>query len=165
MENICRAIAALSEAYPDVHFVYPVHLSPYVRETAEKFLGGNDRVHLIHPLAVDEMHNLMARCYLIMTDSEACRKRPPVLASRCWCCAARNRAARGYRGRHSQAGWGGAGEHRPSGARAAGRPRRLMEQWRMRSTHMATARPLNASYRRLSIISACGKAGPAPFTP
>ena len=56
MENICRAIAELSEAYPDVHFVYPVHLSPYVRETAEKFLGGNNRIHLIHPLAVDEMH-------------------------------------------------------------------------------------------------------------
>lgn len=69
MENICRAIAELSEAYPDVHFVYPVHLSPYVRETAEKFLGGNERIHLIHPLTVDEMHNLMARCFMIMTDS------------------------------------------------------------------------------------------------
>ena len=55
MENICRAIAELSEAYPDVHFVYPVHLSPYVRETAEKFLGGNNRIHLIHPLAVAEI--------------------------------------------------------------------------------------------------------------
>ena len=79
MENICRAIAALSEAYPDVHFVYPVHLSPYVRETAEKFLGGNDRVHLIHPLAVDEMHNLMARCYLIMTDSGGLQEEAPSL--------------------------------------------------------------------------------------
>ena len=87
MENICRAIAELSEAYPDVHFVYPVHLSPYVRETAEKFLGGNNRIHLIHPLAVDEMHNLMARCYLIMTDSgglqeEAPRLGKPVLVLR-----------------------------------------------------------------------------------
>lgn len=79
MENICRAIAALSAAYPDVHFVYPVHLSPYVRETAEKFLGGNDRVHLIHPLAVDEMHNLMARCYLIMTDSGGLQEEAPSL--------------------------------------------------------------------------------------
>ena len=79
MENICRAIAELSEAYPDVHFVYPVHLSPYVRETAEKFLGGNDRIHLIHPLAVDEMHNLMARCYLIMTDSGGLQEEAPSL--------------------------------------------------------------------------------------
>lgn len=79
LENICRAIAALSAAYPDVHFVYPVHLSPYVRETAEKYLGGNERIHLIHPLAVDEMHNLMARCYLIMTDSGGLQEEAPSL--------------------------------------------------------------------------------------
>lgn len=79
MENICRAIARLSDRYPDVHFVYPVHLSLYVRETAEKFLGGRDRVHLIAPLAVDEMHNLMARCYLIMTDSGGLQEEAPSL--------------------------------------------------------------------------------------
>ena len=79
MENICRAIAELSEAYPDVHFVYPVHLSPYVRETAEKFLGGNERIHLIHPLTVDEMHNLMARCFMIMTDSGGLQEEAPSL--------------------------------------------------------------------------------------
>ncbi|RKJ78874.1 UDP-N-acetylglucosamine 2-epimerase (non-hydrolyzing) [Butyricicoccus sp. 1XD8-22] len=79
MENICRAIARLSERYPDVHFVYPVHLSPYVRETAQKFLGGNSRIHLIHPLMVDEMHNLMARCYLIMTDSGGLQEEAPSL--------------------------------------------------------------------------------------
>lgn len=79
LENICRAIAELAEAYPDVHFVYPVHLSPYVRETAEKFLGGNERIHLIHPLSVDEMHNLMARCYFIMTDSGGLQEEAPSL--------------------------------------------------------------------------------------
>lgn len=79
MENICRAIAELSAAYEDVHFVYPVHLSPYVRETAEKYLGGNARVHLIQPLAVDEMHNLMARCFMIMTDSGGLQEEAPSL--------------------------------------------------------------------------------------
>ncbi len=79
LENICRAIAELSAAYEDVHFVYPVHLSPYVRETAEKYLGGNDRVHLIAPLMVDEMHNLMARCYMIMTDSGGLQEEAPSL--------------------------------------------------------------------------------------
>lgn len=79
MENICRAIARLSARYPDVHFVYPVHLSPYVRETAQKFLGGSERIHLIHPLSVDEMHNLMARCYLIMTDSGGLQEEAPSL--------------------------------------------------------------------------------------
>ncbi len=79
MENICRATEELSRIYQDVHFVYPVHLSPYVRETTEKFLGGNPRVHLIEPLAVDEMHNLMARCYLIMTDSGGLQEEAPSL--------------------------------------------------------------------------------------
>lgn len=79
MENICRAIARLSDRYPDVHFVYPVHLSPYVRETAQKFLGDRARVHLIHPLAVDEMHNLMARTYMVMTDSGGLQEEAPSL--------------------------------------------------------------------------------------
>lgn len=79
MENICRAVARLSARYPDAHFVYPVHLSPYVRETAEKFLGGNPHIHLIAPLAVDEMHNLMARCYFIMTDSGGLQEEAPSL--------------------------------------------------------------------------------------
>lgn len=79
MENICRAIAELSAAYEDVHFVYPVHLSPYVRDTAEKYLGDNPRVHLIQPLAVDEMHNLMARCFMIMTDSGGLQEEAPSL--------------------------------------------------------------------------------------
>lgn len=79
LENICRAVAELAASYADVHFVYPVHLSPYVRETAEKFLGGNARVHLIAPLAVDEMHNLMARCFMIMTDSGGLQEEAPSL--------------------------------------------------------------------------------------
>lgn len=79
MENICRAIARLADRYPDAHFVYPVHLSPYVRETAQKFLGSYEHVHLIAPLAVDEMHNLMARSYLIMTDSGGLQEEAPSL--------------------------------------------------------------------------------------
>ena len=50
-----------------------------MRETAEKFLGGNARVHLIAPLAVDEMHNLMARCYMVMTDSGGLQEEAPGL--------------------------------------------------------------------------------------
>lgn len=79
MENICRAIARLSARYPSTHFVYPVHLSPYVRETAQRFLGGNEQIHLIHPLAVDELHNLMARCFLVMTDSGGLQEEAPSL--------------------------------------------------------------------------------------
>ena len=50
-----------------------------MRETAEKFLGGNPNIHLIAPLAVDEMHNLMARCYFVMTDSGGLQEEAPGL--------------------------------------------------------------------------------------
>lgn len=79
MENICRAIARLAERYPEAQFVYPVHLSPYVRETAQKYLSSCANVHLIAPLAVDEMHNFMARCHFIMTDSGGLQEEAPAL--------------------------------------------------------------------------------------
>ena len=61
------------------HLVYPVHLSPVVREAAGKYLGGHDRIHLIDPLSADEMHNLMARAYLVMTDSGGLQEEAPAL--------------------------------------------------------------------------------------
>ena len=79
MENIMSAIAKIVEDFPQVEVVYPVHLSPYVRETAAKYLAGNPRIHLIDPLTVDEMHNLMARCYMLMTDSGGLQEEAPSL--------------------------------------------------------------------------------------
>ena len=79
MENIMSAIAKIVEDFPQAEVVYPVHLSPYVRETAAKYLAGNPRIHLIDPLAVDEMHNLMARCYMLMTDSGGLQEEAPSL--------------------------------------------------------------------------------------
>lgn len=79
MENIMSAIAKLVREHSEIHVVYPVHLSPYVRETAAKYLSGNPRIHLIDPLTVDEMHNLMARCYMLMTDSGGLQEEAPSL--------------------------------------------------------------------------------------
>lgn len=79
MENIMRALRRLADAYTDVDIVYPVHLSPYVRETAGKYLSDHVRIHLIEPLAVDEMHNLMGRCYMVMTDSGGLQEEAPSL--------------------------------------------------------------------------------------
>ena len=50
-----------------------------VREAAGKYLGGHDRIHLIDPLSADEMHNLMARAYLVMTDSGGLQEEAPAL--------------------------------------------------------------------------------------
>ena len=69
MTNIMIALRRVADAFPDVELVYPVHLSPVVQEAAHKYLDNHPRIHLIAPLAVDEMHNLMARCHFVMTDS------------------------------------------------------------------------------------------------
>ena len=79
MANIMTALRRVAEAFPEVELVYPVHLSPVVREAADKYLSGHDRIHLIDPLDVEEMHNLMARCYLVMTDSGGLQEEAPAL--------------------------------------------------------------------------------------
>ena len=79
MTNIMTALRRVADAFPDTQLVYPVHLSPVVQEAAHKYLGGHPRIHLIAPLDVREMHNLMARCHLVMTDSGGLQEEAPAL--------------------------------------------------------------------------------------
>ena len=79
LENICRAILNVANAAEDVEVVYPVHLNPLVRDTANKILGNHSRIHLIDPLDVTELHNLMNRCYMVMTDSGGLQEEAPSL--------------------------------------------------------------------------------------
>ena len=79
MRNIMLALRKIAENNEDVELVYPVHLSPVVREAVDQYLRGAPRVHLIDPLAADEMHNLMARCYLVLTDSGGLQEEAPAL--------------------------------------------------------------------------------------
>lgn len=79
MENIMSAVAELAQKKRDAVFVYPVHLSPYVRETASKYLSGLENVMLIEPLGVFDMHNLMDRVYMVMTDSGGLQEEAPAL--------------------------------------------------------------------------------------
>ena len=79
MENIMTALRDIAAQNEDVELVYPVHLSPVVREAAGKYLSSGARVHLIDPLPADEMHNLMARAYLVMTDSGGLQEEAPAL--------------------------------------------------------------------------------------
>ena len=79
MEDIMAAVRELVEIYEDIEVVYPVHLSPVVQECARRNLGDLDRVHLIEPLDVNEMHNLMARSYMIMTDSGGLQEEAPAM--------------------------------------------------------------------------------------
>lgn len=79
MTNIMTALRRIADAFPEVELIYPIHLSPVVQEAAHKYLDGHPRIHLIAPLAVDEMHNLMARCHLVMTDSGGLQEEAPAL--------------------------------------------------------------------------------------
>lgn len=77
LENICRAVRRLVADFPDVNVVYPVHMNPAVRQTVNAILGDVDRVHLIEPVDVEDMHNLMDRSYLVMTDSGGLQEEAP----------------------------------------------------------------------------------------
>ncbi len=79
LENICRAAKRIVEALPDVQIVYPVHMNPAVHDTALRMLGGVPRVHLLPPIDVEDMHNLIARCSLVMTDSGGLQEEAPAL--------------------------------------------------------------------------------------
>ena len=79
LEQICRGVKRIVEENPDVQVIYPVHLNPRVRETVFAILGGMERVHLIDPIEVEDMHNLFKRCYLVMTDSGGLQEEAPAL--------------------------------------------------------------------------------------
>lgn len=79
LENICEAVAELAKEDKNIEFIYPVHLNPVVKNTAERILGNIDNVHLLEPLDVEDMHNVMSRCYLVMTDSGGLQEEAPSL--------------------------------------------------------------------------------------
>jgi len=77
LENICRAVKRLVEENSDVQLVYPVHLNPAVRDTVFSILGDSDRIHLTDPIDVEDMHNVMSRSTLILTDSGGLQEEGP----------------------------------------------------------------------------------------
>ena len=79
MKQIMLALRQIAEENRDVELVYPVHLSPVVREAVDQYLRGAPRVHLIDPLPADEMHNLMDRCFFVLTDSGGLQEEAPAL--------------------------------------------------------------------------------------
>jgi UDP-N-acetylglucosamine 2-epimerase (non-hydrolysing) len=86
-EDICTSICALAERFPEVAFVYPVHLNPNVQQPVRRILGNIANVHLVAPAAYPEFVWLMDRSTLILTDSggvqeEAPSLRKPILVMR-----------------------------------------------------------------------------------
>ena len=79
MHHMFRAIRRIMDSHPDVKAVYPIHMNPVVRKAAEEELGGCERIKIIEPLEVLEFHNLLARSYLILTDSGGIQEEAPSL--------------------------------------------------------------------------------------
>ncbi|WP_123052726.1 UDP-N-acetylglucosamine 2-epimerase (non-hydrolyzing) [Clostridium sp. JN-1] len=79
IDNICKALKNIVEQNKDVEIIYLVHLNPVVRDAVYKILGNTDRVHLLPPLDTKETHNLMNKCYMIMTDSGGLQEEAPHL--------------------------------------------------------------------------------------
>ena len=77
LESICRAVRRLACKYKDMVFVYPLHLNPAVTDTAGGLLGDLQNVHLIPPVDVQDMHNLISQSYLVMTDSGGLQEEAP----------------------------------------------------------------------------------------
>lgn len=79
MKNMFRAIRRVMDEHPNVKAIYPIHMNPVVRQTANEILGGDDRIHIIEPLDVLDFHNFMARSYMILTDSGGIQEEAPSL--------------------------------------------------------------------------------------
>ncbi|MBQ7688683.1 MAG: UDP-N-acetylglucosamine 2-epimerase (non-hydrolyzing) [Clostridia bacterium] len=79
MHHMFRAIRRVMEAFPDVKALYPIHKNPLVRQAADEELGGFDRIHICEPVEVFDCHNIMARSYLILTDSGGIQEEAPSL--------------------------------------------------------------------------------------
>ena len=79
MHHMFRAIRRVMEEFPDVKALYPIHMNPVVRKAADEELGDCDRIHIIDPIEVFDCHNIMARSYLILTDSGGIQEEAPSL--------------------------------------------------------------------------------------
>ncbi len=79
MREMFTAIRRIVDETPDVKVIYPMHLNPAVRDMARSCFEGQSRIHMIEPLDVLDFHNLMARAYLILTDSGGIQEEAPAL--------------------------------------------------------------------------------------
>ncbi len=79
MKHMFRAIKRVLDEHDDVKAIYPIHLNPVVRETAQTIFGKDNCIHLIEPLDVLDFHNFMKRSYLILTDSGGIQEEAPSL--------------------------------------------------------------------------------------
>ena len=76
--DICHAVAKLADDFPALYFIYPMHPNP-ARDAAKDILGGHERILLTEPLGSFDLISLMARCWLVLTDSGGLQEEAPAL--------------------------------------------------------------------------------------
>lgn len=79
LQHMFRAIKRIVEEFDDIKVIYPIHMNPLVRKTANEILGEEERIRIIEPLDVVDFHNFMANAYLILTDSGGIQEEAPSL--------------------------------------------------------------------------------------
>nr|WP_213016859.1 UDP-N-acetylglucosamine 2-epimerase (non-hydrolyzing) [Desemzia sp. RIT 804] len=79
MRQVFNAMRQVVELHHDVELIFPVHLNPTVQKMAAEVLGDHPRIHLIAPLDVVDFHNLIAKSYMIMSDSGGVQEEAPSL--------------------------------------------------------------------------------------
>jgi len=79
LANICQAVVDLCSMYPQLRFIYPVHLNPLVHDPVHQAIGDLDQVTLVDPIDVEDMHNAMLRSWLVLTDSGGMQEEAPHL--------------------------------------------------------------------------------------
>ncbi|MBT3393189.1 MAG: UDP-N-acetylglucosamine 2-epimerase (non-hydrolyzing) [Elusimicrobiaceae bacterium] len=78
-EGICKGIAKIAKAYPEIDIVYPVHLNPKVRKPVGKYLSNKKNIFLIEPLDYKSFIYMMDKSYFVMSDSGGVQEEAPSL--------------------------------------------------------------------------------------
>lgn len=79
LKNMFKAIKRIVDEHKDIKVIYPIHMNPLVRETANDILGNHERIRIIEPLEVLDFHNFLNKAYLILTDSGGIQEEAPSL--------------------------------------------------------------------------------------
>lgn len=79
MYNMFKAIKRITDEYKDIKVIYPIHKNPIVRKIAQEVFEDKDQIKIIDPLDVIDFHNIMARSYLVLTDSGGIQEEAPSL--------------------------------------------------------------------------------------
>ncbi|AID45247.1 UDP-N-acetylglucosamine 2-epimerase [Candidatus Arthromitus sp. SFB-mouse-NL] len=77
--NICNVVKKISEEYEDIKIVFLTHLNPIVRDTVNSILNGISNVYILDPIDIYDSHNLLSRCFFVMTDSGGIQEEAPHL--------------------------------------------------------------------------------------